>query len=137
MKADEPIQPDRPDPLVPESTGSGTSGIDAEWWGDDTHLGWRLSALLDGELSVADEMRAREHLADCDFCQDEFMEVMAARAYVRGLGEVEPPQDYLDRVLTRIHRQSQVRVGLITLVSFATIWIVVLVIAAAVIAASH
>lgn len=132
MNADEPIRPDRPDPLVPESTGSGTSGIDADW-GADGHLGWRLSALLDGELPVAEELRAREHLSTCDFCQDEFTEVMSARAFVRGLGDVEPPQGYVDRILTRIHRRSQVRIGLVSLVSFAAIWIVVLLIAAGVV----
>jgi hypothetical protein len=135
VNADEPIRPDRSAPLVPESTGSGTSRIDRT--DDDLeqggHLGWRLSALLDGELSVTDEVRAREHLAGCDFCQDEFTEVMSARAFVRGLGDVEPPQGYVDRILTRIHRRNQVRFGLASLIAIAAIWIVVLIIAAGVV----
>jgi anti-sigma factor RsiW len=139
VNADEPIRPDRPDPLVPESTGSGASGIDADgdWAAEGGHLGWRLSALLDGELPVADELRAREHLTSCDLCQDEFAEVMSARAFVRGLGEVEPPQDYLDRVMTRIDRKTHARLGLITLVAFMGVWIVLLLVAALVVAASN
>jgi hypothetical protein len=139
VNADEPIRPDRSAPLVPESTGSGTSGIDsldADWSADGGHLGWRLSALLDGELPVPDELRAREHLSGCDFCQDEFTEVMSARAFVRGLGDVEPPQGYVDRILTRIHRRNQVRFGLASLVGIAAIWIVVLIIAAGVVVPS-
>jgi hypothetical protein len=131
----EPIQPDRPAPLVPDSTGSGTSGTghDTEHDdGDDAHLGWRLSALLDGELVVPDELRAREHLRGCDRCQQEFVEVTAARAFVRGLGDVEPPQGYLDRVLTRVQRRNQSRLGLVSLVTIAAIWIVVLLIGAGV-----
>lgn len=131
MNADEPIRADRPDPLVPESTGSGTSGTHADGdWGPDGHLGWRLSALLDSELAAADELRAREHLEGCAFCEEEFAEVMSARAFVRGLGDVEPPQGYVDRVLTRIHRRNQVRFGLASLVSIAAIWIVVLLVGA-------
>jgi hypothetical protein len=94
------------------------------------HLGWRISALLDDELSLDDELAAREHLAGCDVCQQEFAEVTAARAYVRGFGEVEPPRDYIDRVLARMHRRQQTRFGLVSLVAVAAIWIVILIIGA-------
>lgn len=109
MSADEPIRPDLPD------DGSG-----------DEHLEWRLSALLDGELSVTEEMVAREHLAGCDLCQDEFAEVMAARALVRGLGEVDLPKGTIERTMGRIQRRYQVRLGLFGLLALAVAWIVLL-----------
>jgi hypothetical protein len=80
--------------------------------------------------STTEELAAREHLAGCDVCQQEFAEVTAARAFVRGLGEVEPPTDYIDRVLTRFHRRQQTRWGLVGLVGVAALWIIVLIIGA-------
>ena len=35
-----------------------------------THLGWRVSALLDGRLSPAEEERAWAHVALCPACQE-------------------------------------------------------------------
>jgi hypothetical protein len=117
-------------PPTPDSTGSGVGGRSLS--DADGHLGWRLSALLDGELGVTEELVAREHLTGCDVCQDEFAEVMAARAFVRGLGDVEPPQGYIDRVITRAHRRNQTRLGLVSLVAIAALWIVVLIVGAGV-----
>lgn len=109
MSADEPIRPD----LTDEGSG-------------DEHLEWRLSALLDGELSVTEEMIAREHLTGCDLCQDEFAEVMAARALVRGLGSVEPPKGSIERTMARVQRRYQTRLGLFGLLGIALVWILVL-----------
>jgi hypothetical protein len=113
VSADEPIRPDLPDELSA-----------------DEHLEWRLSALLDGELSVTEELVAREHLAGCDLCQDEFAEVMAARALVRGLGEVEPPKGTIERTMARIQRRYQARLGLFGLLAIAVAWIALLLLGA-------
>jgi len=106
------------DPLAPDG-GRG-----------DEHLGWRLSALLDGELPVAEELSAREHLGSCDLCQEEFVEITAARSLVRGLGDVEPPHGFLDRVLRRVQRRNQQRLGLLALLALALVWVLVLLIGA-------
>lgn len=109
-----------------------SAGVPAEPWEeppDDGHLGWRLSALLDGELGVTEEVVARRHLEACDHCQEEFVEVTAARRLVRGLGDVEPPEGYLDRVLRRVQGGGHpLRLGVVGLVSVAAIWIVILLI---------
>lgn len=145
----------RPDAGVspdPDSTGSGPGGRGVEPTGpagalgpasaelaaaratdgdaDAGHLGWRISGLLDGELSVTEEIVAREHLADCDHCQTEFAEVMAARAFVRGLGEVEPPTGYVDRIMAHTRRRMPERLGLAGLVGIAALWICLLIISA-------
>jgi hypothetical protein len=113
VSTDEPIRPDPADELSV-----------------DDHLEWRLSALLDGELSVTEELVAREHLAGCDRCQDEFAEVMAARALVRGLGDVEPPKGTIERTMARIQRRYQTRLGLFGLLAIALAWIALLLLGA-------
>jgi hypothetical protein len=113
VSADEPMRPDLPDDGAV-----------------DEHLEWRLSALLDGELSVTEELVAREHLAGCDVCQDEFAEVMAARALVRGLGEVEVPKGTIERTVARVQRRYQARLGLFGLLALALAWVAFLLLGA-------
>jgi len=52
-----------------------------------THLGDRLSALIDGELDGAERDRAHAHLAGCDQCRTEAAEL---RALKRKLGSLLP-----------------------------------------------
>lgn len=94
--------------------------------GGDEHLEWRISALLDGELGVTDEIVAREHLERCARCQDEFAQVMAARSLVRDLGEVEPPQGFLERALPGERSRFSPRLGLVGLVAVAAAWVLIL-----------
>ncbi|MCA1691871.1 MAG: zf-HC2 domain-containing protein, partial [Actinobacteria bacterium] len=64
----------------------------------DGHLGDLLSALLDRELSPAEEVAARRHLETCAFCTTELSEVETARSWVRGLPAVDPPFGFLERL---------------------------------------
>lgn len=98
----------------------------------DGHLGWRVSALLDGELLPAEESVARAHLGSCDRCQVELAEVMAARSLVRGLGHVEPPRGFLDQLVSLPRHPSPLRFGAVALVGIAALWIILLVVAASV-----
>ena len=68
-------------------------------FGGQTHLGDALSALLDGELSVAQQEAARAHLAACPECADELAAVGQARSWVRGLPQVDPPFGFYERIL--------------------------------------
>jgi anti-sigma factor RsiW len=63
------------------------------------HLDDQLSALLDGELSGAEEVAARAHLAGCPACRSQLEEVGAARTWVRDLGPVDPPFGFYERML--------------------------------------
>lgn len=63
------------------------------------HLGDALSAMLDGELSWAEEQVARAHLAACPECADELEAVGQARTWVRGLPPVDPPFGFYERML--------------------------------------
>ena len=55
------------------------------------HPGDLLSALLDGELSVAEADQVEAHVRECAGCARELEETRQARAMVRGLGDVDPP----------------------------------------------
>jgi anti-sigma factor RsiW len=50
-----------------------------------SHLGSRLSALVDGELSGAELDRAHAHLAGCKQCRTEAAELRALKQKLRGL----------------------------------------------------
>jgi anti-sigma factor RsiW len=50
-----------------------------------SHLGDRLSALVDGELDGADRDRAYAHLAGCDRCRAEAAELRALKQKLRAL----------------------------------------------------
>lgn len=68
-------------------------------FGGQTHLGDALSALLDGELSMAQQETARAHLARCPECTEELSAVGQARSWVRGLPQVDPPFGFYERIL--------------------------------------
>jgi anti-sigma factor RsiW len=51
------------------------------------HLGERLSALIDGELSDAQRERVLAHLARCDDCRQEAAALRLLKRRMHGLGE--------------------------------------------------
>jgi anti-sigma factor RsiW len=75
----------------------------------DEHLADALSALVDGELSAAEEAAARDHLAGCQACRAELAAVEDARAWVRSLPELDLPPVVVDRVRW-VGRRRQSRV---------------------------
>jgi anti-sigma factor RsiW len=66
-----------------------------------SHLGPRLSALVDGELSADERDRAHAHLAGCADCRAEANELRALKKRMRGLDDV-PPDDALTQRLIGI-----------------------------------
>jgi anti-sigma factor RsiW len=54
------------------------------------HLGYRLSALVDGELSADERDRVHAHLARCAACRAEANELRALKKRMGGLGDVAP-----------------------------------------------
>ncbi|HEY6498034.1 MAG TPA: zf-HC2 domain-containing protein [Streptosporangiaceae bacterium] len=66
-----------------------------------SHLGNRISALVDGELSAEESDRVHAHLARCAACRAEARELRALKQRVRGLADVAP-DDALTARLIRI-----------------------------------
>jgi len=64
-----------------------------------THLGSRISALVDGQLSPAECERALEHVAGCARCADELAAARAARRALSSAAPVEPAPDLAARLL--------------------------------------
>jgi anti-sigma factor RsiW len=63
------------------------------------HPGDALSALLDGELSPADEAAVQAHLVACRPCRHDMEAAKVARLWVRALPPVEPPFGLYERML--------------------------------------
>lgn len=111
--------------------GDGSDGPGGSGGGNGGHLEWRISALIDDELSPAEAMAARTHLADCSVCQDEFAEVISARDLIRDLGEVDPPTGFIDGLIARDRRRRRSRqLGIIGLLTLAGAWVLLLVVGA-------
>jgi len=63
------------------------------------HAGDSLSALLDGELSPAEEAAVQAHLVACMVCRHEMERVGLARRWIRALPPVDPPFGLYERML--------------------------------------
>jgi anti-sigma factor RsiW len=57
-----------------------------------SHLGDRLSALVDGELGGAERDRAHAHLAACEQCRTEAADLRALKQKLRGLMDGAPAE---------------------------------------------
>jgi anti-sigma factor RsiW len=64
-----------------------------------SHLGERLSALVDGELDGAELDRAHAHLAGCEPCRIEAAELRALKQKLRGLMDGAPAEAAMTRRL--------------------------------------
>ena len=64
-----------------------------------SHLGDRLSALVDGELHGAERDRAYAHLASCEQCRTEAAELRALKRKLRGLVSGAPAEAAMTRRL--------------------------------------
>jgi anti-sigma factor RsiW len=64
-----------------------------------SHLGSRLSALVDGELGGAERDRAYAHLAGCERCRAEAAELRALKKKLRGLVTGPPAEAEMTRRL--------------------------------------
>jgi hypothetical protein len=87
-----------------------------------------LSAYLDGELTPEEEAAVRDLLADSPERQAELADLDEARTWVRGLGPVEPPEGFLDQVITTVGQpvQKPRKWGMLNVVATAAVWVAVL-----------
>lgn len=94
--------------------------------GDGPHPDEDLSALLDDELSGAEEAAVWMHLDDCPSCREELARLDEARRRLRGLVPVPPPPGLDERVRTRVRgfvRQGALAAGLGALVAAGILWL--------------
>jgi anti-sigma factor RsiW len=65
-----------------------------------THLGERLTALVDGELGHDERDKALMHLAACDQCRAEADALRALKRRLRAMGDALPAESLLRRLQT-------------------------------------
>ena len=70
------------------------------------HLGDLISALIDGELTPAEQMAAEAHLTGCPACRADLAVTTSMRALVRALPPVEPSPGFLD-AMVQSHRRRR------------------------------
>jgi anti-sigma factor RsiW len=63
-----------------------------------THLGERLTALVDGELSHDERDKALVHLAACDQCRAEADALRALKRRLRAMSDAVPAEGLLERL---------------------------------------
>lgn len=77
---------------------------------------WELLNLqLDGALSPQEEQELEEHLASCPACRKEREELAQMSQALRGLGEVQVPADFTQRVMEQVRAESQEKPKVISL----------------------
>jgi predicted anti-sigma-YlaC factor YlaD len=72
-----------------------------------SHLGRRLSALIDGELGDAERDQAHAHLVSCEACRAEAAALRTLKRRMRGLGEA-PADNALTRRLIALEGLPEV-----------------------------
>lgn len=71
------------------------------------HLGERLHALLDRELTAHEESQAKAHLASCSKCAAEHAKLAGAMTSLAALGTARAPEGFASRVLKRARAQRK------------------------------
>jgi anti-sigma factor RsiW len=92
------------------------------------HPGDLLSALLDGELTPAEEAGVRAHVDACADCQRELQRIGEARTFVRDLPDVDPPFGFYERMVLPKYRWA--RAGVAALAGAAAVSVAVMAFAA-------
>jgi anti-sigma factor RsiW len=73
-----------------------------------THLGQRLSALIDGELDGAERDRVLVHLARCEPCRGEAVALRALKRRMSALGETATADSALTHRLIHLARPEEI-----------------------------
>lgn len=74
-----------------------------------------LSQQLDGPLSPQERQELEEHLASCPACRNDREELIQMDQALRGLGEMEAPAGFTQRVMDQVRAESQKRPKVIPL----------------------
>lgn len=73
----------------------------------------RLPAFLEELLSPEEGKSVEAHLASCNRCRRAFADLQRAQELVQGLGEVEPPPFFEQRIMSRVREESEKKPGIL------------------------
>jgi anti-sigma factor RsiW len=68
-----------------------------------SHLGHRLSALIDGELDAVERDRVLVHLAGCELCREEAVALRTLKRRMNALGEAAADAELTRRLIDLAH----------------------------------
>jgi anti-sigma factor ChrR (cupin superfamily) len=69
----------------------------------------KLSAYLDGDVSVEERAAMDAHLEICQDCRDAFADLEKTVGYLRGMEDVEPPAWLAQKVMTTVRKEAESR----------------------------
>ncbi len=72
-----------------------------------SHVKRKLSAYLDGELSIAEKKEIESHLQQCSGCQEELTALSSVTDALSILEGMEPPPYFMDRVRQGIRDEAR------------------------------
>lgn len=73
----------------------------------------RLPAYMEDLLSPEERKSIAGHLASCPLCSRAFADLKKAEQLVRGLGEVEPPPFFEQRIMSRVREEAGQKHGIL------------------------
>lgn len=74
---------------------------------DCQNMGSKLSAFMDHELSIEEEVKLREHLEKCQKCRKELEEMGEVWNLMRQIDDIEPSAYFWDTLHTRLLSQKE------------------------------
>lgn len=72
----------------------------------------KLTAYLEGFLSLKDKGLVEEHLRDCPDCARALDDLKRTKAMIKGLDDIEPPPWLATKIMSRINEESEAKEGL-------------------------
>ena len=73
----------------------------------------RLPAYLEDLLSPEERKSIAGHLASCPHCSRAFADLKKAEELVHGLGELEPPPFFEERIMSRVREEAGQKQGIL------------------------
>lgn len=72
----------------------------------------QISASLDGELTLAQEMSLAEHIEQCARCRRDWELLKIGKGVLSARGSIQPPSDFMAKLAGYIENESRKRYGL-------------------------
>ncbi len=73
----------------------------------------KLSSYLDGALSPEERSKIEDHLKSCAGCSAQLADLRRTIEHIKGLEEIEPPAWMTQKIMAKVHEESQRKKGIL------------------------